>query len=107
MASYETDKTGTLGEVAFAVTDRMHGHGLGTLLLEHLVSDARHRGVTTFTAYTAPLKRTGLTGLPCRLVADIDNTEQHILAAQRLDHCDINATRRRLHRDLIDRRFRQ
>ena len=50
VASYEVSSSGQQAEVAFAVTDHMHGHGLGTLLLEHLVSDAVHRGVTTFTA---------------------------------------------------------
>ncbi|HZC41241.1 MAG TPA: GNAT family N-acetyltransferase, partial [Streptosporangiaceae bacterium] len=49
-ASYElTGKPGA-AEVAFAVADHMHGRGAGTLLLEHLVSAARGRGVRTFTA---------------------------------------------------------
>jgi acyl-CoA synthetase (NDP forming)/GNAT superfamily N-acetyltransferase len=50
VASYEVGGSGQRAEVAFAVTDRMHGRGLGTLLLEHLVSDAVQRGVTTLTA---------------------------------------------------------
>jgi acyl-CoA synthetase (NDP forming)/GNAT superfamily N-acetyltransferase len=50
VASYEISGSGQQAEVAFAVTDRMHGRGLGTLLLEHLVSGAVQRGVTTFTA---------------------------------------------------------
>jgi acyl-CoA synthetase (NDP forming)/GNAT superfamily N-acetyltransferase len=37
-------------EVAFAVAEHMHHRGIATLLLEHLVSAARSRGVTTFTA---------------------------------------------------------
>ena len=41
-------------EVAFAVADRMHGRGVATLLLEHLVSLARERGVSVFTASTLP-----------------------------------------------------
>ena len=49
VASYEVGGSGQ-AEVAFAVTDQMHGHGLGTLLLEHLVSAAVQRGVTTLTA---------------------------------------------------------
>jgi acyl-CoA synthetase (NDP forming)/GNAT superfamily N-acetyltransferase len=49
VASYEVGGSGQ-AEVAFAVTDQMHGHGLGTLLLEHLVSGAAQRGVTTLTA---------------------------------------------------------
>jgi acyl-CoA synthetase (NDP forming)/GNAT superfamily N-acetyltransferase len=52
VASYEP--AGTLGaaEVAFAVPDDMHGRGVATLLLEHLVSLARRHGLTAFTAST-------------------------------------------------------
>ena len=39
-------------EVAFAVADHMHNRGIATLLLEHLVSLAVSRGITTFTAET-------------------------------------------------------
>jgi acyl-CoA synthetase (NDP forming)/GNAT superfamily N-acetyltransferase len=39
-------------EVAMAVTDDMHNRGVGTLLLEHLISLARDRGVRTFIAET-------------------------------------------------------
>jgi acyl-CoA synthetase (NDP forming)/GNAT superfamily N-acetyltransferase len=39
-------------EVAFAVADHMHHKGIATLLLEHLVSLARSRHVTTFMAET-------------------------------------------------------
>ena len=39
-------------EVAFAVADHMHHKGIATLLLEHLVSLARSRQITTFTAKT-------------------------------------------------------
>jgi acyl-CoA synthetase (NDP forming)/GNAT superfamily N-acetyltransferase len=39
-------------EVAFAVADHMHHRGIATLLLEHLVSLARSRQITTFTAQT-------------------------------------------------------
>ena len=39
-------------EVAFAVADDMHHRGIATLLLEHLVSLARSRQITTFTAET-------------------------------------------------------
>lgn len=37
-------------EVAFLVADDLHGHGVGTLLVEHLADLARRRGATTFTA---------------------------------------------------------
>ena len=39
-------------EIAMAVTDDMHNRGVGTLLLEHLISLARGRGVRTFVAET-------------------------------------------------------
>src|SRR4029077_16255761 len=39
-------------EVAFAVADHMHHRGIATLLLEHVVSLARSRQITTFTAQT-------------------------------------------------------
>jgi acyl-CoA synthetase (NDP forming)/GNAT superfamily N-acetyltransferase len=52
VASYEPVGTAGSAEVAFAVPDDMHHRGLATLLLEHLVSMARRRGLTAFTATT-------------------------------------------------------
>jgi len=51
-ASYEPARTPGVAEVAFAVSDEMHGRGVATLLLEHLVSLARIRHLTAFTAQT-------------------------------------------------------
>lgn len=39
-------------EVAFVVADEVQGHGVGTLLLEHLAVAARHRGRSSFYADT-------------------------------------------------------
>ena len=50
VASYEVTGHGPGAEIAIAVPDNMHNRGIGTLLLEHLVSDAGLRGITTFTA---------------------------------------------------------
>ena len=50
VASYEPAGTPGAAEVAFAVPDDMHGKGVATLLLEHLVSVARERGVREFLA---------------------------------------------------------
>ena len=50
VASYEVSGHGPEAEIAIAVPDNMHNRGIGTLLLEHLVSDAGLRGITTFTA---------------------------------------------------------
>ena len=51
VASYVAGEAGK-AEVAFAVADHMHHKGIATLLLEHLVSLARSRQITTFTAET-------------------------------------------------------
>jgi acyl-CoA synthetase (NDP forming)/predicted N-acetyltransferase YhbS len=65
-------------EIALAVADGMHGRGVGTLLLEHLVSVARGRGIGAFTAQTlaenTPMLRVlADTGLPvqCALAGDV------------------------------------
>ena len=50
VASYELDSGGVTAEVALAAADGTHRRGVATLLLEHLVSLARARGVQTFTA---------------------------------------------------------
>ena len=51
--SYEVAGDGSrAAEVAMAVADDVHRRGVGTLLLEHLVSLARGRGVRTFVAET-------------------------------------------------------
>jgi GNAT superfamily N-acetyltransferase len=52
VASYEPTGTPGLAEIAFAVPDDMHRRGIATLLLEHLVSLARLRGLSAFTAQT-------------------------------------------------------
>ena len=51
--TYERYGTGSLSaEVAFTVADDMHRRGVGTLLLEHLVSLAQGRGCRAITAET-------------------------------------------------------
>ncbi len=54
VASYESTGRPGVAEVAFAVADEMHGRGIATLLLEHLVSLARQRHLTAFAAETLP-----------------------------------------------------
>jgi acyl-CoA synthetase (NDP forming)/GNAT superfamily N-acetyltransferase len=78
VASY-AGLTGHAGqaEVAFAVADNMHHKGIATLLLEHLVSLARSREITTFTAdtlteNTAMLKVFADAGLPVQRHFDGD-----------------------------------
>ena len=50
VASYELIPGLQTAEIALAVADGMHERGIATLLLEHLVSLARARGVTALTA---------------------------------------------------------
>jgi acyl-CoA synthetase (NDP forming)/RimJ/RimL family protein N-acetyltransferase len=52
LASYEPTGKPGVAEIAFAVSDHMHGRGVATLLLDHLVSTARLRGLRAFTAET-------------------------------------------------------
>jgi acyl-CoA synthetase (NDP forming)/RimJ/RimL family protein N-acetyltransferase len=52
VASYEPTNNPGVAEIAFAVSDHMHGRGVATLLLDHLISDARLRGLRAFTAET-------------------------------------------------------
>jgi acyl-CoA synthetase (NDP forming)/GNAT superfamily N-acetyltransferase len=54
VASFELTGTPGVAEIAFAVADDMHGRGIATLLLEHLVSLGRARRVQAFTATTLP-----------------------------------------------------
>jgi acetyl coenzyme A synthetase (ADP forming)-like protein len=44
-------------EVAFAVSDALRGHGIGTRLLEHLAGLARAQGIQTFDAYVLGVNR--------------------------------------------------
>ena len=78
LASYEPTATPGVAEVAFAVADDMHGRGIATLLLEHLVSLGQARQVQAFTATTLPENTAMLrvfadAGLPVRrrLVEDV------------------------------------
>ena len=57
VASYEPTARPGVAEIAFAVSDDMHGRGVATLLLEHLVSLARQRGLTAFAGETLPENR--------------------------------------------------
>jgi acyl-CoA synthetase (NDP forming)/GNAT superfamily N-acetyltransferase len=54
VASYEVTADAAAAEVALAVADGMHGHGIATLLLEHLVSLARAQEVKVLVADVLP-----------------------------------------------------
>ncbi|MCF3131850.1 bifunctional acetate--CoA ligase family protein/GNAT family N-acetyltransferase [Streptomyces olivochromogenes] len=50
LAEYDTGGEKDDAEISIAVADGLHHRGVGTLLVEHLVSAARAEGITTFTA---------------------------------------------------------
>ena len=50
-AAYRNLAAPDRAEVAFAVSDALQGHGIGTRLLERLANIARDHGITTFDAY--------------------------------------------------------
>lgn len=50
LAEYDTGDDKDSAEISIAVADGLHHRGVGTLLVEHLVSAARTDGITTFTA---------------------------------------------------------
>src|SRR4051794_30356986 len=52
VARYDRLTNGTDAEVAFLVTDRWQGSGVGTLLLDHLAARARTEGLERFVAET-------------------------------------------------------
>jgi acyl-CoA synthetase (NDP forming)/GNAT superfamily N-acetyltransferase len=54
VAGWEATTRPGRAEIAFAVSDDMHGRGVATLLLEHLVSLGRQRNLIAFEAETLP-----------------------------------------------------
>ena len=52
VGAYELSGKPGVAEVAFAVPDDMHGRGIASLLLEHLIWHARQRGLEAFTGET-------------------------------------------------------
>jgi len=75
VASYERTPKPGVAEIAFAVPDHLHGRGVATLLLEHLVSLARRDDLAAFTAETLAANSAMLgvftdAGLPVRRRVD-------------------------------------
>ncbi|SDG75722.1 bifunctional acetate--CoA ligase family protein/GNAT family N-acetyltransferase [Streptomyces griseoaurantiacus] len=50
LAEYHADDTGERADLAVVVAEGLHHRGVGTLLVEHLVSQARAERITAFTA---------------------------------------------------------
>lgn len=66
LAQYDTDGAPDAADLFVAVAAGLHHRGVGTLLVEHLVSAARSDGITTFTADALGEDREAL-----RLFADL------------------------------------
>jgi acyl-CoA synthetase (NDP forming) len=82
VATYEVVADPTEAEVALAVVHRQQAHGVGTLLLEHLASLARERGVRRFVADVLA-ENAGMLrvfrdfGVPCQV--ERDGPEIHVV----------------------------
>ena len=92
-------------EIAFAVADRLQGHGVATLLAEHLLDDADRAGLRRFTAITQAENRAMLDvfatlGIPVRKDWDhgtwIVNADLQLDATARLALLDAAARRERI-----------
>jgi acyl-CoA synthetase (NDP forming)/GNAT superfamily N-acetyltransferase len=90
LAEYYAGGGGDEAEMSIAVADGLHHRGVGTLLVEHLVSVARAEGITTFTADALSENREVLrlfADLGLRTVRHFEGPEVH--CAVRLDVDDI------------------
>ena len=92
-------------EIAFAVADRLQGHGVATLLAEHLLDDADRAGIHRLTAITQAENRAMLDvfaalGIPVRKDWDHGtwtvNADLQLDAAERVGLLDAAARRERI-----------
>ncbi|MFG3144773.1 GNAT family N-acetyltransferase [Streptomyces sp. NPDC048243] len=74
LAEYETGEDPDTAEISISVADGLHHRGVGTLLVEHLVSAARAAGIREFTADALAENHEVL-----RLFADLGlRTDRHV-----------------------------
>ena len=92
-------------EIAFAVADRLQGHGVATLLAEHLLDDANSAGIRRLTAITQAENRAMLDvfatlGIPVRKDWDHGtwtvNADLQLDAAEQVALLDAAARRERI-----------
>lgn len=101
VAHYEVLADPTRAEVALAVSGTSQTHGVGTLLLEHLTSVARRRGVRRFVAQvltenTRMLRVLRDCGLPCRIRYDGGVTDVALTLDEVEPYLDAMAERERV-----------
>lgn len=101
VAHYEVLADPTEAEVALAVSGTVQAHGVGTLVLEHLVSVARHHGVRRFiaevlTENTRMLRVFHDCGLPVGMRCDGSVTHVELVLDEVQTYLDAVAERERL-----------
>jgi acetate---CoA ligase (ADP-forming) len=97
-------------EVAFIVDDAYQGHGIGTMMLEHLAGEARRHGIRRFVADTLSQNHKMLRVLSdagfvrqysraaevVRVVLDIEPSADALAAADRRDHAAVVKSMKRV-----------
>ena len=110
MAEYHRDAGHDEAEVAFLVEDALQGHGLGTILLEHLADVARRHGIRRFIADTLAENRRMLgvfgdagfvrqfsrNAEVVRVVLDIEPSPGAMAAADARDHVAVVQSMKRV-----------
>jgi acetyl coenzyme A synthetase (ADP forming)-like protein len=100
VARYDRVGVTDVAEVALLVRDDLQGHGVGTLLLEHLAAAARGQGIVRFVAYTLAENRpmlavlaaagfdelTDIDGIVLRVELRIEPTERTRAAIAHREH---------------------
>lgn len=98
LAEYDTGGGKDPAEISVAVADGRHHRGVGTLLVEHLVSAARADGVTTFTADALSENREVLrlfTDLGLHVTRRLEGTEVRCTIALDQDEAYLSAVEAR------------
>uniref|UniRef100_UPI000A589799 GNAT family N-acetyltransferase n=1 Tax=Streptomyces acidiscabies TaxID=42234 RepID=UPI000A589799 len=116
IAEYDTGGDGDRAEISIAVAEGIHGRGVGTLLVEHLVSAARADGVTVFTADALSENREVLRlfadlglhtsrrfeGPEVRCVVRLDEDDAYLAAVEdRARHADVASLRPLLRPEVV------
>ncbi|GAQ50294.1 bifunctional acetate--CoA ligase family protein/GNAT family N-acetyltransferase [Streptomyces acidiscabies] len=116
IAEYDTGGDGDRAEISIAVAEGIHGRGVGTLLVEHLVSAARADGVTVFTADALSENREVLRlfadlglhtsrrfeGPEVRCVIRLDEDDAYLAAVEdRARHADVASLRPLLRPEVV------
>ncbi|MFE6282102.1 GNAT family N-acetyltransferase [Streptomyces sp. NPDC057877] len=98
LAEYHTGDDAVTADFSIAVAEGLHHRGVGTLLVEHLVSAARNDGITTFTADALSENHRVIrlfTDLGLHLTRRLDGPELHCTIALDPDDTYLSAVEER------------